>query len=456
MKPNRLVKLLLLSLDALTLTAIFCVFTTLRHQSFFIPEQFLPSIALVIIVMWTVLDFIKGYSSSTDMMSLSYTSQHVLSVFVAMVATIISMYVLTLSPSGQFSRSVMFLSYPAFIFISLLYRRAISSRLIESLDKRFFLVIGTSELAVNFCRHYSQSGMRQKLRFIDLSGGVRRQTVFDECSTVIEGMPDNLLSYLGKQCDGIIIAGEELDENLFDKLIDVHFNHIPVMPMEFFYEKYMQKVNLCRLNHLWLLDDGFLVLGEGAYDKVKRLVDIFLSVVGLILTSPLFLVVPVLIRVNSGGAAIFRQPRVGKDNIAFELYKFRTMHDGSECGDIYTQKNDSRITSIGSILRKSRLDELPQLWNVLKGDMSIIGPRAEWIKCVQEYEKEIPYYHFRHLVKPGITGWAQVNYPYGQNLDDTLRKLEYDLFYVRHHSPFLDAEITLKTVYVMLFGKGAM
>jgi len=123
-------------------------------------------------------------------------------------------------------------------------------------------------------------------------------------------------------------------------------------------------------------------------------------------------------------------------------------------GSDYTQKNDHRITRLGSFLRASRLDEVPQLWNVLVGDMSLIGPRAEWVRLVEDYEKQIPCYHFRHLVKPGITGWAQVNYPYGANLEDTLRKLEYDLYYIRYFSFVLDASIVLKTIHIMLFGKG--
>jgi lipopolysaccharide/colanic/teichoic acid biosynthesis glycosyltransferase len=122
--------------------------------------------------------------------------------------------------------------------------------------------------------------------------------------------------------------------------------------------------------------------------------------------------------------------------------------------ELYTRQNDPRITGLGRALRKFRLDELPQLWNVLRGEMSLIGPRAEWTKCVELYEKKIPFYHFRHLVKPGITGWAQVNYPYGESEEDALEKLKYDLYYIRHYSLKLDAMIILKTVHTMLFRRG--
>jgi lipopolysaccharide/colanic/teichoic acid biosynthesis glycosyltransferase len=132
------------------------------------------------------------------------------------------------------------------------------------------------------------------------------------------------------------------------------------------------------------------------------------------------------------------------------------MRAASEEGDedIYTRKGDPRITRVGKVLRKLRLDELPQLWNVWNGEMSLIGPRAEWTRCAEIYEKKIPFYHFRHLVKPGITGWAQVNYPYGESEKDALEKLKYDLYYIRHYSLKLDAMIFLKTVYTILFGKG--
>jgi lipopolysaccharide/colanic/teichoic acid biosynthesis glycosyltransferase len=130
------------------------------------------------------------------------------------------------------------------------------------------------------------------------------------------------------------------------------------------------------------------------------------------------------------------------------------MREAKGTGDPYTRQGDLRITRVGRLLRTARLDELPQLWNVLRGQMSLIGPRAEWDRLVADYEREIPCYHFRHLVKPGITGWAQVNYRYGTGIQDTLRKLEYDLYYIRNFSFMLDASIVLKTFHVMLLQKG--
>ena len=179
-----------------------------------------------------------------------------------------------------------------------------------------------------------------------------------------------------------------------------------------------------------------------------------MSLIGLTLFAPIIAVAAAAIWIEDRGPIFFRQTRIGKNRVPFKILKLRSMSTRAEEGPKYTQQADPRVTRVGNFLRASRIDELPQVWNVLKGEMSLIGPRAEWDRLVEEYEREIPCYHFRHLVKPGITGWAQVNYPYGANLEDTRRKLEFDLYYIRHFSFLLDASIVLKTVHVMLFGKG--
>ena len=193
---------------------------------------------------------------------------------------------------------------------------------------------------------------------------------------------------------------------------------------------------------------------EPVFERLKRVGDLVLGTVGLLVLSPLILLSALAVWAGDRGPCFFGQTRIGKNHVPFRIYKLRTMRPSVAEGARYTQPGDARITPVGRFLRASRLDELPQLWNVMRGDMSLIGPRAEWDKLVEDYEREIPCYYFRHLVRPGITGWAQVNYPYGANMEDTIRKLEYDLYYIRHFSFTLDASIVLKTVHVMLFGKG--
>jgi lipopolysaccharide/colanic/teichoic acid biosynthesis glycosyltransferase len=237
------------------------------------------------------------------------------------------------------------------------------------------------------------------------------------------------------------------------QLVDLYFSGIPTYTLELFHQVYWRKIPLYRLNQTWLFQEGFQIAREPAFERLKRLSDIILSLIGLLFSIPIFLIAGMAIWIEDRDPVFFKQTRIGKNRLPFNVYKLRSMRENVG-GDRYAQEGDKRVTRVGRLLRASRLDEFPQLINVLKGEMSLIGPRAEWDKLVADYEQQIPCYHFRHLVRPGITGWAQVNYPYGANIGDTLRKLEYDLYYIRHFSFRLDASIVLKTLHVMLFGKG--
>lgn len=182
-----------------------------------------------------------------------------------------------------------------------------------------------------------------------------------------------------------------------------------------------------------------------------------IAMVAAVITAPIMLLVALLIRLSSPGPALFRQRRVGKDDVPFTLYKFRSMYADAEAqsGAVWAKKSDPRITPFGRWLRRLRLDELPQLFNVLKGDMSIVGPRPERPEFVSELQQRIPYYRQRHCVKPGITGWAQINHKYGDTIEDSLIKLEYDLYYIKNLAPALDAYIMFHTAKVMLLFRGS-
>jgi exopolysaccharide biosynthesis polyprenyl glycosylphosphotransferase len=205
-----------------------------------------------------------------------------------------------------------------------------------------------------------------------------------------------------------------------------------------------------------LFADGFFLLTKEYIQKIKRLIDFGLSSFILLITSPVIAITALAIRLDSSGPVFFRQERVGKDGNIFTLWKFRSMYENAECnGAVWAEKNDSRITRVGKWIRLLRIDEIPQLWNVFRGEMSLIGPRPERPEFVKELEKQIPYYSTRHAVRPGITGWAQVNYPYGASVEDALIKLEYDLYYIKNMSILLDIKIMLKTIGVVLLGTGA-
>jgi exopolysaccharide biosynthesis polyprenyl glycosylphosphotransferase len=174
-----------------------------------------------------------------------------------------------------------------------------------------------------------------------------------------------------------------------------------------------------------------------------------------IMTLPVMLVAAIIVRLESPGPIIYSQDRVGENGKEFKVHKFRSMrNDAEKDGAKWAQVNDPRVTKFGNFMRKTRIDELPQLVNVLKGQMSFIGPRPERMVFIKELEKEIPYYNLRHMVKPGLTGWAQVMYPYGASVEDARRKLEYDLYYIKHHSLYLDMMIMFMTFKTVVFGKG--
>ena len=200
--------------------------------------------------------------------------------------------------------------------------------------------------------------------------------------------------------------------------------------------------------------DAFCVRKDS--NLTKRWLDIASSALSLILSLPLCLFVALAIKLDSSGPVFYRQERVGQDGKTFTMLKFRSMrNDAEENGPKWAAINDDRITRVGRFIRKYRLDEIPQMINVLKGDMSFIGPRPERPIFVDKFAKEIPYYPQRHVVKPGISGWAQIRYPYGASKEDALEKLKYDLYYIRHFSIFFDISIILETGKVVLLGKGS-
>ena len=239
-------------------------------------------------------------------------------------------------------------------------------------------------------------------------------------------------------------------------IMNCKLSGIDVLDAPSFYEEVMGKLFIEDTRPSWFIfSDGFRIT---ALKKVyKRFFDIMCSLIGLTIASPLMLIAGILIKVNSSGPVFFRQVRVGEREKDFVLYKFRTMRQDAEqgTGAVWAKENDTRVTGVGNILRKTRFDEIPQLFNVLKGDMSLIGPRPERPEFVDKLKEIIPYYSERHFVKPGITGWAQVKYQYGASVEDAVEKLRYDLYYIKNLSFFLDMLIVLETVKVVLFGRGS-
>lgn len=255
----------------------------------------------------------------------------------------------------------------------------------------------------------------------------------------------------------VVLALEErrnalpLKDLLRIKTLGVHVNDFSS-----FMERETGRVDLDTLNPSWLIfSDGFSS-SRMLSSAFKRVFDICASLLLLLLSFPVIALFAALVKLDSRGPAFFRQTRVGLYGQPFTLIKLRSMRtDAEKDGAQWAQKADPRITRIGGMIRKLRIDELPQVWTVLKGEMSFVGPRPEVPQFVDDLEDKLPYYAERHMVKPGITGWAQINYPYGASIEDSRHKLEYDLYYAKNYTPFLDLLILLQTLRVILWPEGA-
>ena len=272
-----------------------------------------------------------------------------------------------------------------------------------------------------------------------------------------------------KDYDGLCELAEQLEINKvvvaikerrgtlpLKELVKCRVKGIDVIEGTSFFEMLAGKLLVDQINPAWI------IFSKGFYKSrtkrfIKRSIDMLISLAMLILFLPLIIVTAILIKIDSKGPVIFSQERVGKNKKSYMLYKFRSMVEDAEkfSGPVWASDNDKRITRVGTILRKWRIDEIPQLWNVLKGDMSFVGPRPEREFFVNKLEAVIPFYGERFSVKPGITGWAQVCYRYGASVDDSIEKVNYDLFYIKNMSVFMDLMIILRTIKIVIFGKGA-
>ena len=264
--------------------------------------------------------------------------------------------------------------------------------------------------------------------------------------------------YKTKKFDVLVDFTDKLlgDPKLTGKLLQYKLEGLQYYNYLEFYETYENKLPISHLSPKWFLENtGFEIYHNNFNLKAKRLLDLFFAMLIGIFAAPVIILAAIIVKLESKGPVFFIQERIGEGNRKFNIVKFRSMTtDAEKDGPQWASKNDNRVTKFGKIMRATRIDELPQLWNVLRGEMSFVGPRPEREFFIQQLEKEIPYYNLRHTVKPGLTGWAQVMYPYGASVEDAYRKLQYDLYYIKHHSIPFDVKVLLKTVTIVIFGKG--
>jgi len=287
---------------------------------------------------------------------------------------------------------------------------------------------------------------------------MRTETRLDvESKPIVIGDYSQILSICQKgDVDRIIVALDERRGKFpLEQLLFCRLKGIRVDDGVAFTEQLAGKLSVENLHPSFLIfSDGFK--RSAIFKRLKRGVDIIGSLLGLTLFAPVMLIISLAIRLDSKGPVLYRQERIGEDGKIFNLLKFRSMSiDAEENGPVWAEVDDQRVTRVGRVIRKSRFDEIPQMFNVLKGEMSFIGPRPERPFFVDTLKNEIPYYSERHVIKPGITGWAQICYRYGASKEDALEKLKYDLYYIKHMSLILDLMILFETIKIVFLGKGA-
>lgn len=353
-------------------------------------------------------------------------------------------------------RGIAAMSGPA-VFVLMLGSRAILSKtsLLLYGPKRV-LVVGTGSTGISAVREIiSRPELNLQVEgFLDERGENIGKSLVNPGIIGAVGEVESIVH--DRRIDSIILSLKERRGNMpVSELLHLKFGGVEVEDAHSFIEKVTGRIHLEHLSPSWLiLSDGFRK-SQFLY-AVKRTFDIVIALIALVLTLPLMVVVAIAIWLESGGPVLFRQERTGFNGRSFRIMKFRSMcHEAEEGGPVWAASDDNRITRVGRFIRKYRLDELPQILNVLRGEMSLVGPRPERPHFCELLEEKITFFALRHTVRPGITGWAQVKYQYGASVEESKTKLEYDFFYIKHMSIVLDLAILFETAKVMIYGRGA-
>ena len=359
-------------------------------------------------------------------------------------------------PRLSFGRGIALLSAPLILFFAIGIRLVAEHTWLILRKTERILILGTGAAGISLTRKIlSVPELNLKVvGFLDERGENIGKSLVNP--GIIGGVGELDAIVEREKIDRVILSlAERRGRTPVRQLLDLKFAGVQVEDAHRFYEKITGRIMLEQISPSWLiLSEGFqksrLVL------NVKRFIDVSICLIGVLLTLPLMGVLALAIWLESGSPIIFRQTRVGYKGRTFEMLKFRSMKQNAEAnGPAWATESDPRVTRLGRFLRKFRLDELPQLFNVLRGEMSLVGPRPERPHFCSELEKEIPFFGLRHSTRPGITGWAQITYQYGGSVGESRAKLEHDLFYIKHMSVPLDLTILFETFKVMIYGRGA-
>jgi sugar transferase (PEP-CTERM system associated) len=354
------------------------------------------------------------------------------------------------------------------ISVSLFSIWAVTSRMIAdrwlkiNQQSSRFLVLGDYQKVVKFGKEHRKLNSRTEfVSFSDCFAGGKsnnRGEITSGKPMILDTIDQHNSTWNQQYWSGILIDGAErnLSQQMIRELMDMRLKGIYVYSIADFCEQFWQQIPPAYIQDDWFaFTSGFNILHNRIKAKLKQAVDILAATVLLILSLPITVPIALAIKLSSKGPIFYSQVRTGLNGKKFRVHKFRSMYQNAEAKGIqWAKKKDPRVTPIGSFIRLTRIDELPQLWNIFKGEMSLVGPRPERPEFDLQLREEIPYYDVRYLVKPGITGWAQVCYPYGASVEDAYQKVAYDLYYIKNYSLFLDLSIAFKTLGVVVLGKG--
>lgn len=452
-KANRFKKMILLAGDLVIIVASINLSMFIRFHFFTnIFTHYTVATIFTVVTYVTCFYIFDMYNLKMRFRGTYFLSRFLVSVLIAAVVTTVFFYAF---PSWRMGRGLSLLNM-LFISVFAYYWRAVfQKRVAASWKPRRMAVVGAGRAGQDIIRMMDENKDFVVVGFFDDSpdktGLVIGRHRVAGGSSLLREMADR------GEIDAVLVAiTHEKHPDLLRVLLDVKVKGVDIYDVPTFYEQLKGALPVEHMRDGWIVYASFYGMRNSMYAvHVKRLIDLVVSFFGMIILSPVLLVTAIMTKVDSNGPIFFFQKRVGLSGRVFEILKFRSMKDKAETsGAVWASEKDPRVTRVGRIIRKTRIDELPQLWNVFTGEMSFIGPRPERPEFVLELNKDIPFYTLRHAVKPGITGWGQVSYRYGASKEDAIKKLQYDLFYLKNLSFLLDLQILLKTIRVILFLEG--
>ncbi|HXI89914.1 MAG TPA: TIGR03013 family XrtA/PEP-CTERM system glycosyltransferase [Blastocatellia bacterium] len=372
-------------------------------------------------------------------------------------ASIVMAVIFYTYPQMLFGRGVFLISLLFMLSTMILWRVFVMWLLGHPRLAERVLILGTERNAIDLARE-ALDRPEQGYKIVGFVGDDPQLVGQSLINPRVLGLTDDLQQIVNRyHINRIVLAINERRGRMpLGSLIEMKLRDgLAIEESDSFYERLTGKVSTGTLRPSWLIFSGpsrRMIF----YRQLRRLLDVLLSVVGLVLSLPIMMFTAVAIRLDSRGPILYRQTRVGQRNRTFTIMKFRSMRiDAEPGGPVWAEEDDPRVTRVGRVIRKLRIDELPQFINIIRGEMTFVGPRPERPEFVSRLEREIPYYSQRHLVKPGLTGWAQVRYPYCASVEDAIQKLQYDLYYIKNQSLLLDVITLFETVRIVLFGRGA-